>query len=162
VVTENIQSEQEKVNVEEIVYPETKDKNPESEATSGELNLNTGQIVEELPKPEKPATEVRIEDKLNKIITQVDESSKSELKEYVAPPDYEIAGRGLVYNCQNKHWACIDRENYFKCEKNNRWLSAHKKSAECAAQNVYASDSDCQTTQKYNVQELVKPKGCKP
>jgi hypothetical protein len=164
-------NEQEKVNVEEVVngkgndvIPDLKVAEPalsEPITTGGELNLGTGQNSDEFKVDEKPAPEVKIEEKLNKIITQVDEDSKAEVKEYVAPPNYELAGRGLVYNCVNKHWACVERESYFTCEKNSRWLKKKKKAPECAIQNVYSTDSDCQTTQKYNVQEIVAPKGCK-
>jgi hypothetical protein len=166
-LAESENNKQEKVNVEEVVNGKTPDVKIAESApiepitTGGELNLGTGQNTDEVKVEEKPAPEVKIEEKLNKIITQVDEDTKAEVKEYVAPPNYEIAGRGLVYNCVNKHWACVERESYFTCEKNSRWLKKKKKAPECAIQNVYSTDSDCQTTQKYNVQEIVAPKGCK-
>ena len=70
---------------------------------------------------------------------------------YVAPPGYDLLGRGLVYNCKEKHWACVDKLSYVNCNKNMKWNKTHVKPAECAVVNVYNSKSDCSVVQKYNV-----------
>ena len=70
---------------------------------------------------------------------------------YTPPPAYDQLGRGLVYNCKEKFWACIDRTAYINCNKNMKYNKAHGKTAECTVQNVYNSDEDCNTVQKYNV-----------
>ena len=70
---------------------------------------------------------------------------------YIKPPDYERLGRGLVYNCLGKHWACVDKMAYFQCHKNFFWAVQNKKMPECVPQNVYASSKDCHIVQKYNV-----------
>ena len=36
---------------------------------------------------------------------------KMEVKAYVAPPAYDNLGRGLVYNCKGRHWACVDKDS---------------------------------------------------
>lgn len=70
---------------------------------------------------------------------------------YSAPPNYEQIGRGLVYNCVEKHWACVDKIAYVACNKNMKWNSAKEKASECVVHNVYSTDEDCAKVQKYNV-----------
>lgn len=70
---------------------------------------------------------------------------------FTPPPAYDQLGRGLVYNCKEKYWACIDKIAYVACNKNMKWNKAHGKPAECVVQNVYNSDDDCSVVQKYNV-----------
>jgi hypothetical protein len=70
---------------------------------------------------------------------------------YTAPPLYDQLGRGLVYNCKEKHFACIDKLSYVSCNKNMKWNKSHDKPAECAVINVYNSEDDCNVVQKYNV-----------
>lgn len=68
-----------------------------------------------------------------------------------APPAYDQVGRGLVYNCKDKYWACIDKPAYVVCNKNMKWNSSKGKTAECVVQAVYNSEEDCAKIQKYNV-----------
>jgi hypothetical protein len=70
---------------------------------------------------------------------------------YTAPPVYDQLGRGLVYNCKEKHFACVDKLSYVSCNKNMKWNKSHDKPAECAVINVYNSEDDCSVVQKYNV-----------
>ncbi len=70
---------------------------------------------------------------------------------YTPPPVYDQLGRGLVYNCKEKYWVCIDKTAYVTCNKNMKWNKSHGKPAECAVANVYNSDDDCGVVQKYNV-----------
>ena len=44
----------------------------------------------------------------------------TEQKEYIKPPSYERVGRGLVYNCAGKHWACVNKRSYFSCKGKRR------------------------------------------
>lgn len=70
---------------------------------------------------------------------------------YTPPPSYEQLGRGLVYNCKEKFWACLDKTAYVSCNKNMKYNKGHGKPIECAVQSVYNSDEDCGVVQKYNV-----------
>jgi hypothetical protein len=70
---------------------------------------------------------------------------------YVAPPTYEAAGRGLVYNCTDKFWVCVDKPSYVTCNKNMKYNKSQNKKAECAVVNVYNSQEDCSVIQKYYV-----------
>lgn len=70
---------------------------------------------------------------------------------YTEAPAYDQLGRGLVYNCKEKFWACIDKTAYISCNKNMKWNKAHGKPVECAVVNVYNSEEDCTVVQKYNI-----------
>ncbi len=80
---------------------------------------------------------------------------------YIEPPNYEKIGRGLVYNCKGKHWACVEKEAYLICNKNMVWNNTNGKPSECISQNVYASEDDCNIIQKYNISTNVSTDFCK-
>lgn len=71
--------------------------------------------------------------------------------DYIAPPSFERSGRGLVYNCAGKHWACVDKLSYFQCRGNEVWSLQNKKNPDCSIKNVYATDRDCEAIQAYYV-----------
>lgn len=102
-------------------------------------------LIDSVDNKEKPAEEnapkkqIKLEDKI--VADDV----------YTPPPAYDQLGRGLVYNCKDKYWACLDKKAYVTCNKNMKWNKAHGKVAECAVQNVYNSDDDCGVVQKYNI-----------
>ncbi len=88
------------------------------------------------------------EAEMNKEKSQDDNKSNTEEpSEYVEPPNYKRLGRGLVYNCVGRHWACVDKFSYFQCRENSKWSSANKKTPECVTKNVYASEKDCSVVQ---------------
>ena len=70
---------------------------------------------------------------------------------YIAPPNYSRIGRGLVYNCRDGHWACVDKFTYFTCYENQKWNERNNQSTECVTRDVYASVSDCSAIQKFYV-----------
>lgn len=67
------------------------------------------------------------------------------------PPAYDQMGRGLVYNCKDKYWACLDKPAYVTCNKNMKWNKSKGNSNECVVSNIYGSDEDCAKVQKFNV-----------
>ncbi len=81
--------------------------------------------------------------------------------QYVAQPDYERLGRGLVYNCARKFWACVDKVSYFQCDKNYKWLKAHNKPYECVPREVFADIRDCRIVQVYNINTSEPTDFCK-
>ncbi len=109
--------------------------------TPGEDNL-TDQILEDLEKQAKD--------------TQVPEQKK----EYVAPPDYEYRGRGLVYNCSGKHWACVDAPSYKTCEDNQSSVKYLNKKTECHPFNVYETPKGCEGVQNRMVSSSAKTEFC--
>jgi len=75
------------------------------------------------------------------------EKTTPKQRDYVAPPDYEYVGRGLVYNCVGKHWACVDAPSYKTCEQNHDSSKALNKKVECYPFNVYEKTKNCTSTQ---------------
>ena len=41
--------------------------------------------------------------------------------------DYKRLGRGLVYNCRSKFWACLNKKEYLNCRGNLKWSKLNKK-----------------------------------
>jgi hypothetical protein len=82
-------------------------------------------------------------------------------KEYVAPPDYEYRGRGLVYNCAGKHWACVDGPSYKVCENNFSGSTYQKKTIECFPFNTYETKKGCELMQNRVVSSSAKTDFCK-
>jgi hypothetical protein len=80
--------------------------------------------------------------------------------EYVAPPDYEYQGRGLVYNCSGKHWACVDGPSYKACEENASSNEFLKKKTECHPFNIYESPRGCASIQNRMVSSNAKTSFC--
>ena len=87
-------------------------------------------------------------------------AKKSEAKGYVAPPDYEYTGRGLVYNCTGKHWACVDGPSYRICEENAAGNKYLKKPVECHPFNVYQNQKGCENMQNRMVSSSAKTNFC--
>lgn len=92
--------------------------------------------------------------------TPSSESSTATLKQ-TDPPDYLKTGRGLVYNCKGKHWACLSRDQYTQCKNNRLWNEQNDKSSECHDVSVYATEKDCSTAQRIKIDSLAKTSFCK-
>jgi hypothetical protein len=90
-------------------------------------------------------------ERLDEMVEDVKTRPIDEAVGYVAPPSYQRFGRGLVYNCQGKYWACVNQYSYIKCRENNKYNLDNSKKPECVIKNVYASDDDCIKVQKYYV-----------
>jgi hypothetical protein len=80
---------------------------------------------------------------------------------YSPPPSYEEFGRGLVYNCKESHWSCVNRLAYVACNKNTQWSRGAGKAPECVVQNIYKSDDDCSKMQRYYVANNKDTSFCK-
>lgn len=121
---------------------------------TGELDQNLDSLIDSVDAKDKTATEAQTkkETKLEDKIVADDV--------YVVPPSYDHLGRGLVYNCKEKYWACVDKLSYVNCNKNMKWNKTHQKPAECAVSNVYNSDDDCGVVQKYNISSSVPTPFC--
>ncbi len=131
---------------------------PDSTATTASnSDASAFQIGEKTPQDqvkEAGPSEGHIDKVLDQLETQKEQ-------EYVAPPTYEELGRGLVYNCKGKHWACINKDAYFKCRDNLKWNTAHSKPIECSTVNVYATNEDCELIQIHNINTREKTDFCK-
>jgi hypothetical protein len=89
-----------------------------------------------------------------------DDSQEDKKIEYVEPPDYENLGRGLVYNCLGKHWACIDAASFTICKKNQEANKALNKKTECHHAEVYDTNEDCIQMQRNNIHGLANTSFC--
>lgn len=85
---------------------------------------------------------------------------KKTVTKYVAPPDYDYIGRGLVYNCKGRHWACVDAPSYKVCEDNASSTKFLGKPVECYPFNVYETTRGCEITQNRMVSSNAKTKFC--
>lgn len=85
---------------------------------------------------------------------------RTPVTEYAAPPDYEFKGRGLVYNCVGKHWACVDGPSYRRCEDNSSSLKFLNKKTECYPFNVYETLKGCEAMQNRMVSSSAKTEFC--
>jgi hypothetical protein len=124
-------------------------------------SLNAPESVDsvdgQVPTDESSMTDKILED-LEKQVKK--DQPKEVKKEYVSPPDYEYVGRGLVYNCAGKHWACVDAPSYKTCEDNYSSVTFKKKTIECYPFNVYESTKGCQAMQNRVVSSNAKTKFC--
>lgn len=113
-----------------------------SETIPGTEDNLTDQILEDLEKQAKSTEPVQTR------------------KQYVAPPDYEYRGRGLVYNCTGKHWACVDAPSYKTCEDNSSSVKYLNKATECYPFNVYETAKGCESMQNRMVSSSAKTSFC--
>lgn len=150
-----------------------------SPATDSAPAIDTSTTTESPTVGETPSSEVTqapttgenaMDSRLDQLIENVETKEKkspnlaekiAEEATMVAPPPYDVLGRGLVYNCKDKFWACIDKPNYVTCNKNMKWNSSKGNPQECVVQNVYNSDEDCIKIQKYNVSSNQPTAFCK-
>lgn len=78
----------------------------------------------------------------------------------VPAPAYDQVGRGLVYNCKDKYWACLDKPAFLNCNKNMKWNKSKGNPPECVVQDIYNTDDDCAKIQKFNVSTSVATGFC--
>ena len=122
--------------------PPTSIDSVDGEITSGNDDNLTDQILQDLEKQAKTTQKPSVK------------------TEYVAPPDYEYRGRGLVYNCRGKHWACVDAPSFKTCEDNASSTKYLKKSQECYPFNIYESQKGCENIQNRMVSSSAKTEFC--
>jgi hypothetical protein len=113
-------------------------------------------------KPKKEENKIdKALDNLSDNTPKMIENVKRKKLEYTEPPSYQDTGKGLVYNCSGKHWACVDKASYLNCKKNSDWSKENKKSPECYPSDVYQSFNDCRIIQVDKINTLAKTSFCK-
>lgn len=122
------------------------DNSVENSQTNINDNDEMSEVIDNLTNDEPPAM-------IEKVV--------NEKLEYQEPPSYQDTGRGLVYNCSGKHWACVDQTSYLNCKKNNDWSKENDKDPECYPSNVYRSFKDCRTIQIHNINTVTETDFCK-
>lgn len=129
----------------ETINTQTNEPKSISESSLGEQKQKAKKSLEEIIEEQKNVV------KVEEIIEE----------DYQPMPDYEQIGRGLVYNCKGKHWACVNRLAFFQCRSNKNWNERRSKKPECITVNVYQSSEDCRTVQVYNINTSVATDFCK-
>lgn len=130
-----------------------------STVPSGET-ANTDQIVDTPAVDGGDMTDKILEDLEKQLKQNEKKSTVQAVEKYVPPPQYDYPGRGLVYNCRGKHWACIDAGSYQQCAQNHGFLYTQKKGKECYPDSVYNSDSACRWVQKNKITSNAKTNFC--
>jgi hypothetical protein len=132
-----------------------------------EMSANEAAKIEERKK-KSADLQKKVEGEENNIASQILQSlnkdqtegiPKDKLK-FQPPPNYEHLGRGLVYNCQGKHWACVDKSGYFQCQKNKFYRFQNSQEPDCVEWEVYASEKDCSVAQLIRINRAVKTDFC--
>jgi hypothetical protein len=131
-----------------------KESEKEQKVVDEPKSITSGEVV-----PSK-----NLADKMAGMVDMIDTTSSEDLSgpiKYIPPPNYEKIGRGLVYNCKDHHWACVDKIRYFECHSNNLWNKQEKKNPECVpSKEVYESDKDCQIMQVHYINTVKKTSFC--
>lgn len=158
VATTKVETKTETETPEETAPPVENINITDKEAPAVEMPAEEPAPIQE---PKTATGEKAMDEKLDQLIDNVENKNTEpttnmadkivEEEVPTAPPSYEVLGRGLVYNCKDKHWACIDKPQYIACNKNMKWNKAKGNALECVVQNVYNSEEDCIKVQKYNV-----------
>lgn len=141
------------------VTPESTESTPVETSPMGSDNT----MVDSVTGDDAPVTEDNLTDQILKDLEGQAAATKKEEKtvtEYVAPPNYENVGRGLVYNCAGKHWACVDGPSYKTCEQNSSSTKYLKRGLECYPFNVYQTQSGCEKMQNRMVSSSAKTGFC--
>lgn len=135
---------------------------PTIEVTEPEVsNVSLGEdpTTSMTPTPITPPPVVNLEEiqkTLEKTVVTPPPTARAE----AAPPDYSNHGRGLVYNCREKHWACVNRMAYFQCQDNMLWAQEQAQKADCVTKQIYATDEDCHRAEQSEINAITEIKEC--
>ena len=130
--------------------------------TPTDTTMTTAPNTDSVNGEDTPKSEDNLTDQILKDLEdQAKDTEKKPVRtEYMPPPNYENVGRGLVYNCTGKHWACVDAPSYRNCEDNSSSNKFLKKKAECYPFNVYEAQSGCEKMQNRMVSSGAKTEFC--
>jgi hypothetical protein len=78
----------------------------------------------------------------------------------ISAPSYETVGKGLVYNCNGKHWACIEGDEYKKCRQNYSWNRSESIPIECYPVAFLETEFDCNTVQQEKIDSVSETNFC--
>lgn len=157
---QEIAKEEKTIDVDQEINSEIQVKDIDDQELKAESQEKSslGDLPPEVPaKVLDPKKDLEVFDfsKIGENIEEEEKEKKKELSEkeksYIAPPNYHLLGRGLVYNCKEKYWACVGKISYFQCGGHQKWSEEYQESPKCVTSNVYSSVKDCETVQAYYV-----------
>jgi hypothetical protein len=98
----------------------------------------------------------------DKIIPLDDEELSLKKSNYQIDQNYK-AGSYLIYNCENGHYACVDKDGFTFC-KNRRDEAKEKMSKiyPCSPISEFASKTKCAYKNYEVIEELAKKRFCYP
>jgi hypothetical protein len=135
-----------------------------SKVSSGEIDTNLSMGSEDIIFEGPISTSPQDEDLTERILQDLEKKTMPKaqkvINNYVPPPNYEFLGRGLVYNCAGKHWACVDGPSYQTCEDNISSVKLFNRKIECYPFNVYESNRGCTSIQNRMVSSSAKTDFC--
>lgn len=144
----------------------------ETKVVDTSVEKKIDQLVDNIDQSSPTTEEVKIPSQLQTQKSPLDELDKAPAKETsmaskivevateTPAPAYDQVGRGLVYNCKDKYWACVDKPAYLLCNRNMKWNDSKGNAKECVVQNIYNTDEDCAKVQKYNVTMSIATSFC--
>ena len=136
--------------------PNLQDENIEiNEESSGEVAVQDS--FENNEDPDKEILQKENFENLNELSEKV-ESDFSDEK--IIKVDYDKLGRGLVYNCAQGFWACVNKDEYLNCRENLKWSNKLGNKKNCVPQDVYAGVKDCQIMQIHNINTSISLNFC--
>ena len=130
--------------------PEPPETNIETEGDGEDTTASTENTAFEEDPPE---------DQLNNMSRILDSIQVNPQQNY-PPPNYLEKGRGLVYNCVQKHWACVNRASYFQCAHNQKASSEKGINPFCVIRNVYFSPLHCSRGQLVKIHQRLQIAEC--
>tara|TARA_Y100000768_G_C23990775_1_gene692628 strand:+ start:1361 stop:3058 length:1698 start_codon:yes stop_codon:yes gene_type:complete len=93
-----------------------------------------------------------------------EERREQEILEDVKPtsaPSYDNIGKGLVYNCIDEHWACVNDESFKQCRGNYSWNRQQEVDTECYPYAQLGNEIDCATVQQEKIDTISATTFCK-
>ena len=93
-----------------------------------------------------------------------EERREQEILEDVKPtsaPSYDNIGKGLVYNCVDEHWACVNDESFKQCRGNYSWNRQQEVDTECYPYAQLGNEIDCATVQQEKIDTISATTFCK-
>lgn len=91
---------------------------------------------------------------IEKKAKKVKEKKLLDVRKPTDAPSYDSLGENLVYNCKDKHWACVNSSAYAQCRENYSWNKKQKIKLDCYPDKILDNESDCASLQQQNIDEI--------
>ena len=133
---------------------------PPPPAVADQLQLGEQEEANDKPPPPPPPSSAPREENRLSNSFRILNAIEIDPQQSYDPPGYLQEGRGLVYNCQKRHWACIDRASYFRCAQNQKSLQSAGKSPSCVVKDIYYSHTHCIRGQMQKIHQKAVAEEC--
>ncbi|MDP7319555.1 MAG: hypothetical protein QF441_03055 [Bacteriovoracaceae bacterium] len=96
----------------------------------------------------------------SKLQENKEEQALIEVVQPASAPHYETVGKSLVYNCEGKHWACVEMSEFIQCRKNFSWNKKSSIPVECYPYLKLDNPMDCVILQQEKIDSVAKTDFC--